>query len=402
MPRLDRRSFLAASLATSAAGLLARAARADAGTLKLGHIVDSAGPLKSVAEPSIAAVDIAVDEINAAGGVGGRKLAISRYDSASDPRQAAVAARKLISDDQVLAIIGPFSSGEVAVAVNDAERAHIVMMPAAASLPGLSKGKKYLFRLAQDEGVQFDRMLQTLKQHDIPAKNAGIVYISDEAVDADAGTRVYPQLMDKYGIKHDDVVSITYKTFDVSPQIAKLLQDKPDVVAVAALTDPADKIVHELRRQGFTGRIIGSQLFADPGTGALFGRDGDGVLLMTGFWAKVSPEAESFNQKFIDANAAKGIKKAGAFHTDAQSYDIVHVLAKAMGKAGVTGDPAKLDAEREAIQQAMVGITYTGVLGHDICFDGQDARLPGYAIEIRNSQWNLFESFPAAACSAPA
>jgi branched-chain amino acid transport system substrate-binding protein len=398
MPRLDRRSFLAAT----AAGIIgAGSARADTAALRLGHICDSSGPLKGVAEPSIAAVDIAVEEINAAGGVGGRKLVISRYDSATDPRQAAVAARKLIEDDKALAIIGPFSSGEVAVAVNDAERAHIVMMPAAASLPGLSKGKKYLFRLAQDEGVQFDRMLQTLRKHDIPATNAGIIYISDEAVDADAGRRVYPQLMDKYGIRHDDVVSITYKTFDVSPQIAKLLEPKPDVIALAALTDQADRVVHELRRQGYTGRIIGSQLFADPGTGALFGKDGDGVLLMTGFWYKVSPEAESFNRKFIAANAAKGIKKAGAFHTDAQSYDIVHVLAKAMTKAQVTGDPARLDAEREAIQRAMVGITYSGVLGHDVCFDGQDARLPGYAIEIRNSQWNLFETFAAAACAAP-
>ncbi len=244
-------------------------------------------------------------------------------------------------------------------------------------------------------------MLRTLKRHDIPATNAGIVYISDEAVDADAGTRVYPQLMAKYGIRHDDVVSITYKTFDVSPQIARLLQARPDVVAVAALTDAADRVVHELRRQGYTGRIIGSQLFADPATGTLFGKDGDGVLLMTGFWYKSSPAAESFNRKFIAANAAKGIQKAGAFHTDAQSYDIVHVLAKAMTKAQVTGDPDRLDAEREAIQKAMVGITYSGVLGHDVCFDGQDARLPGYAIEIRDSKWNLFETFPAAACTAP-
>jgi branched-chain amino acid transport system substrate-binding protein len=394
---MDRRSLLAAT----AAGLLGlRPALADTGELRIGHIVDSTGPLKGVAEPSIAAVDIAVEEINAAGGVAGKKLVIARYDSATDPRQAAVAARKLIEDDKVLAIIGPFSSGEVAVAVNDAERAHIVMMPAAASLPGLSKGKKYLFRLAQDEGVQFDRMLQTLKKHNIPANNAGIIYISDEAVDADAGTRVYPQLMDKYGIKHDDVVSITYKTFDPSPQIAKLLQGNPDVIAMAALTDPADRIVHELRRQGYTGRIIGSQLFADPATGPLFGKDGDGVLLMTGFWYDGSPAAQAFNRKFIAANAAKGIKKSGAFHTDAQSYDIVHVLAQAMTKAGVTGDPAKLDAEREAIQQAMVGIVYSGVLGTNICFDGQDARLPGYAIEIRDSKWTLFETFPAAACGA--
>jgi len=397
MRGLDRRRFIGAGAAT----LFAGRALADGVDFRIGHIVDSTGPLKGVAEPSIAAVDLAVDEVNASGGVGGHKLVVTRYDSGSDPRQAAVAARKLIQDDGVLAIIGPFSSGEVMVAVNDAERAHIVMMPGAASLPGLSNGKKYLFRLAQDEGIQFDRMMQTLKAKNIATDKAAIIYISDEAVDADAGTRIYPQLMDKYGIKHENTVAVQYKSFDLSPQVAKLLQGKPTVVVMAALTDQADKVVHELRRQGFTGRVIGSQLFADPNTGQLFGKDGDGVLLMTGFWWKVSPEAEAFNRKFVAANAAKGIKKVAAFHTDAQGYDIVTVLKTAMLKAGVTGDPTKLDAEREAIRAAMVGISYSGVLGNNICFDGQDARLPGYAIEIRDSQWNLFNTFSAASCVAP-
>ena len=400
MRALSRRSLVAATAAFGMASTAPRA-RAEEAALRIGHIVDSSGPLKGVAEPSIVAVDLAVQEINAAGGVGGHKLAVARYDSGSDPRQAAVAARKLIQDDNVLAIIGPFSSGETLVAVNDAERAHIVMMPVAASTPGLSAGKKYLFRLAQDEAIQFDRMLQTLRLHDIPTDKAAIIYISDEAVAASTGTKIYPELMDKYGIKHENTVAIQYKSFDMSPQVAKLLQGEPTLIAVAALPEQADKVIRELRRQGFTGRIIGSQLFADPNTGKLFGKDGDGVLLMTGFWPQSSPEAADFETKFIAGNAAKGIVKAGAFHTDAQSYDIVTVLKTAMLKAAITGDPAKLDAEREAIRAAMVGISYSGVLGKNICFDGQDARLPGYTIEIRDAAWHLFQSFPAAACGAP-
>ena len=400
MRGLNRRSLVAA---TAALGITVTApkARAEEAAFRIGHIVDSSGALKGVAEPSILSVDLAVQEINAAGGVAGHKLVVTRYDSGSDPRQAAVAARKLIQDDKVLAIIGPFSSGETLVAVNDAERAHVVMMPAAASTPGLSAGKKYLFRLAQDEAIQFDRMLQTLRLQNIPTDKAAIIYISDEAVDAFAGTKIYPELMDKYGIKHENTVAIQYKSFDMSPQVAKLLQGQPTLIAMAALPEQADKVIHELRRQGFTGRIIGSQLFADPNTGKLFGKDGDGVLLMTGFWPGSSPEAADFETKFIAGNAAKGIVKAGAFHTDAQSYDIVTVLKTAMLKAAVTGDPAKLDAEREAIRTAMVGISYSGVLGKNICFDGQDARLPGYAIEIRDSAWHLAHTFPAAGCGAP-
>ena len=329
-------------MATAAlAVMLTAAARAEETEFRIGHIVDTSGPLKGVAEPSIVSVDLAVQEINAAGGVGGHKLVVTRYDSGSDPRQAAVAARKLIQDDKVLAIIGPFSSGETLVAVNDAERAHIVMMPGAASTPGLSTGKKYLFRLAQDEAIQFGRMLETLRMENIPTDKAAIIYISDEAVDAFAGTKLYPELMDKYGIKHENTVAIQYKSFDMSPQVAKLLQGQPTLIAMAALPEQAAKVIHELRRQGFTGRVIGSQLFADPNTGALFGSDGNGVLLMTGFWPHVSPEAEAFDAKFIAGNAAKGIVKVGAFHTDAQSYDIVTVLKTAHAESRRHGGPGQ-------------------------------------------------------------
>ncbi len=303
----------------------------------------------------------------------------------------------------MLAIIGPFSSGEVSVAVNDAERAHIVMMPGAASLPGLSKGKKYLFRLAQDEGVQFDRMLQTLKKHDIPATNAGIVYISDEAVDADAGTRVYPQLMDKYGIKHDDVVSITYKTFDPSPQVAQAAagQSRRDR---AGGTDRSRRtsIVHELRRQGFAGRDhrLATVRRSRHRTTVRQGRRrraADDRLLGKGLARRPRRSIRSSSRptrRRASRSRAPSIPMRRAT-TSCMCW------RQAMTKANVTGDPDKLDAEREAIQQAMVGITYSGVLGHDICFDGQDARLPGYAIEIRDSKWNLFETFAAAACGGP-
>ena len=57
-------------------------------TLKIGHIAPRSGPLKGPGEPSIAAVDIAVEEINAAGGVNGKMIEIVRFDSASDPNRA--------------------------------------------------------------------------------------------------------------------------------------------------------------------------------------------------------------------------------------------------------------------------------------------------------------------------
>ena len=157
-------------IAASAITLLGMSVAAAQETLKIGHIIVTSGPLKGPGEPSIAAVDLAVAKINGSGGVNGKMIEIIRFDSASDPKQASLGARKLAKDDGVIAILGPFSSGEAAVAFNVAEREKIVMMSNASSAPGLTDGKEWAWRLTEDEGKQFARLLKTLQQRDVPSE----------------------------------------------------------------------------------------------------------------------------------------------------------------------------------------------------------------------------------------
>jgi branched-chain amino acid transport system substrate-binding protein len=384
-------------LAAAALSLLAGAAYAQ-DTIKIGNIVVTAGPLKGPGEPTITAVDIAVDEINAAGGINGKKIEIVRFDTGSDPKQASVGTRKLAQDDGVLAIVGPFSSGESAVAFNDAERLKILMMPTSASAPGLTEGKKYGWRLTEDERKQFGRLLKSIKAKGVKADTAEIIYISEEVVSNSAGTKLYPVLLDEAGIKHGEPIAVQYKSFDMSAQAAQILQSNPDLVAIAALPESASKVIKELRRQGYKGRIIGSQIFADPNVVELFGPEGDGTLLVAGFWKGFSPASQAFNDKFVAETGKRGIKKAGAHHSDAQAYDTFFLLKQVMEKAGTTGDPAKLAEEREAIVAGLEGVKFSGILGNDLCFAGHDAELPGYVIEIKGGEWTKFDEAPADKC----
>jgi branched-chain amino acid transport system substrate-binding protein len=384
-------------LAAAALSLLAGAAYAQ-DTIKIGNIVVTAGPLKGPGEPTITAVDIAVDEINAAGGINGKKIEIVRFDTGSDPKQASVGTRKLAQDDGVLAIVGPFSSGESAVAFNDAERLKILMMPTSASAPGLTEGKKYGWRLTEDERKQFGRLLKSIKAKGVKADTAEIIYISEEVVSNSAGTKLYPALLDEAGIKHGEPIAVQYKSFDMSAQAAQILQSNPDLVAIAALPESASKVIKELRRQGYKGRIIGSQIFADPNVVELFGPEGDGTLLVAGFWKGFSPASQAFNDKFVAETGKRGIKKAGAHHSDAQAYDTFFLLKQVMEKAGTTGDPAKLAEEREAIVAGLEGVKFSGILGNDLCFAGHDAELPGYVIEIKGGEWTKFDEAPADKC----
>ena len=384
--------------AVCAAALLMTGVAQAQDTLKLGHITVRSGPLKGPGEPSIAAVEMAVDEINAAGGVNGKMIELVQFDSASDPKQASLGARTLARDEGVLAIIGPFSTGEAAVAFNVAERETSVMMSNASSAPGLTDGKEWAWRITEDEGKQFTRLLKTLESMDVPRASAEIVYVSDERIANVVGTALYPALMDAFGIPHGEPVAITYKSFDLAPQIAPIVEKNPDIVAVAGLPENAAKTIRELKRQGFEGRMIGSQIFSDPNILELFGDLAEGTTFMAGFHKDASPAAAEFDAKFIAANAERGIRKLGAHHTDAQSYDAVYLFAQVMGEQGITGDPAKLEDERLAIREGLKTVKFSGVLGDNLCFAGTDAELPGYVIQITDGQWTLLDSHPADAC----
>ena len=107
--------LLAATALSVVAGQAAQA-QAQAQEILLGNLFAGAGPFATLAMTNEIAAQMAVEEVNAAGGVGGKKLKIVSFDTAGKPEQAEVGVRKLAEDDKVMAIIGPFSSGECRVA----------------------------------------------------------------------------------------------------------------------------------------------------------------------------------------------------------------------------------------------------------------------------------------------
>jgi branched-chain amino acid transport system substrate-binding protein len=392
---LSARPLLAAAMAV----LMAAPAAMAQGTIKIGNIVVTSGFLKGPGEPALVAFDLAVAQINAAGGINGKQIELIRFDTGSDPKQASVGARKLIQDDGVLAVLGPFSSGESRVALTAADRHKVLMIPTAASAPGLTDNSGAGWRLTEDEGKQFSRLLAAMKAKGEKMDSAEIVYISDEVVSNGAGTKLYPTLMEMAGIKVGDPIAVQYKSFDMSAQVARIMQAAPDLVALAALPESAAKVIKELRRQGYQGRIVGSQIFSDPNVVELFGPEGEGTLMVAGFWKGRTEASAAFNDDFLTAAATKGLRKLGAHHSDAQAYDGVFLLKQVMEAAGVTGDADKIDAERAAVLAGMQGVRFSGIVGDDICFAGNDAELPGYVIEIKGGAWTQYAAAPADSCN---
>jgi branched-chain amino acid transport system substrate-binding protein len=394
-----KKTLLTTAAAIAALGVFA-SGMAKAADIVIGLNMVQSGPLKSPGEGTEAAVDIAVAEINAAGGINGKQIKLVKYDTGSDPKQAVVATRKFAQDDNALAIIGPFSSGEAAAAFPVGERLGIVQIPNASSAPGLTKGKSYAFRLTEDENKQFARLLTTMKRKNVPLGTASILYVADERIAKIVGKFIMGGQFKKFGVKAGDPIAFSYTSFDLAPQATKAMQAKPDIIAVAGIAAPAAKIFKEMRRQGFKGRMIGSQLFADPNNIDLFGKDTDGTLFASGFWYDLNDKTKAFSAKFNAEIKKRKIKRYHPHHVDAQAYDTVYLLKQAMEKANVTADPSKLKAERTAIRDALKGIVFTGITGNNVCFDANgDAELPGYIIEMKGGKWTLFDQHPADKCA---
>ena len=144
------------------------------------------------------AAQIAIEEINAAGGIGGVPLRLVTYDTSSKPMEATRMVRKLSEDDKVLAILGPFSSGECEVAFPVGNKIGIPMISQASSKPGLAKKHRpYAFRNTIDE-IKMGKVAVNgfIKRYGV--KNVVVVHDVKDAIGRVLGSMVLPTVLKKW------------------------------------------------------------------------------------------------------------------------------------------------------------------------------------------------------------
>ena len=384
--KLHRLVVAAAAAALSLGSMTGTAAAED---LVLGYVTAKTGPFVSLAKTNEIAAQIAVDEINAGGGVNGKQIRLVTFDSAGKPEQAVVGMRTLAKDENALAIIGPFSSAEARVAFPIAERLKIVTMPMASSAPNLAEPFEYAFRNTSNEGYMFAQVMKTLKEQGIPAGNAVIAHATDDTISKVMGTKVFPAVFEQAGIPVENVVTFKLSAFDLSPQVSQLVSSPTDLVAIGAPPEQAIKLVTEMRRQGHKGRLVAGSTIAAPDLPERMGEPGESTTLPTTFFAELNDRTKAFAAEFAKRAKAEGERTLPA-QFDAATYDIVLFYAYAMEEAGVTGDPDKLEAERTAIRDQLATMKDFQALEGSISFgpDG-DALKPVYVVEIDSGQWQL-------------
>src|SRR5262245_51834223 len=250
---------------------------AAAQDLLLGYLPSAGGPFATFSKTNEIAAQMAVDEVNAAGGINGKKIRVVSFDTAGKPDQAVVGLRKLAEDDKVLAIIGPFSSSECRVVFPAGERAGVPTMSMASSAPKLAEPFTYAFRNTSDEGYMFDKVLRAIKTKNYPDKTAAIAYATDDVISKTMGEAVLPNLMKKAGIEIKLSVTYLTQTFDFAAQASQLVAQPTDLLGIGSGPESATRLVQELRRQGGKARVVAGATSADPEQTRLMRPAGNGT-----------------------------------------------------------------------------------------------------------------------------
>jgi branched-chain amino acid transport system substrate-binding protein len=335
----------------------------DANTLRIGAIVEMTGDMPAVGASSRNAAELAVSELNAAGGitVAGKvyKIALVVEDNAAKPDQSAAAANKLITQDDVLAIVGPNASLGAIPAAEVAESSKTLLITPWSTNPKTTldttsgKPKRYVFRACFTDPFE-GRVLARFVKEKLGAKTAAVLYdVASEAPKSQS--ELFRQTFGELG--GTTVAFETYTTGDrdFSAQLTKIKSANPDVVFLPAYYNDVGLIAQQARRQGITQPLVGSDAWSSPELIKLAGGAVEGAYFANHYAADIATPAA---KKFIAAYQ----QKYGNTPDDvaALTYDAMGLLFEALRKASAP--------EREALRDAMGTVSgYNGVTG-DIRF----------------------------------
>lgn len=354
--------------------------------IRIGFACGLTGSCRDWCKNNLIAAEMAIEEINNTGGIGGLPIKLMVGDTASNPAEAANMVRKLAMDDKVLAILGPFYSSECEVAFPVANELKVAAISQASSKPGIGAANRpYGFRNAPDEATMSKPVVKKFREK-YNIESVVIVHDVKDAVSRALGTVVFPPILKKQGIQianEGNYITYQHGDFDMRAQITKLKGYKFDGIVLGSLYMDAATIAKEARRQGVTQPIVGAAPIVNEFLIKQGGKAAEGIMAPTTFWPQMPGVVQRFVRDFY--------KRANNVYPtiqDAHVYDNIYLLTHIIETMGVTNKPGDLERDREKI---MIGLTNTkafpGIEGN-VGFDKNgDGVVQVYVIEVRNGRW---------------
>jgi len=343
--------------------------------VKVGVLAPLSGPAAADGKSVLSGIQIAAEEINASGGLLGRKIELVVYDDQADPRLAVNFVRRLIELDRVAFIIGGSYSGASLAASPVANGAQVPFIAAYAVHPDITQGKPYAFRMGLLGPVQGS--VGAFLAHRLGAKRVAVLSIQN-----DFGRSLEQGFRDqaaKLGL--EVVFSEVYPpgNQNFTPLLARLKASGAQALYASGYYAEAANLVRQARSLGLDIPIIGQEGYDSPKFIELAGPAAEGVYITTTLDRDSrSPEVQGFLRKYQERTGLP------ADMVGASGYAALKVVAQVAQRAGDLGGPA--------LRRGLLGlINLETAVGKIFFFTSQGDPVKSATVQVvKNGQFRRF------------
>ncbi|WP_114973926.1 ABC transporter substrate-binding protein [Rhodoferax ferrireducens] len=369
----------ALKLIATCAILTGAAASFGQDVIKIANIVELSGGGASAGTNFKNGVELAVKEINAAGGVLGKKIQTATSDTQTNPGVAKGLTQKAV-DDEVFAIFGPVFSGSIMVSMAESRKAEVPNFTGGEAASITAQGNPYVFRTSFGQSTSFPKVARYITGK---AKTLAVIYVNNDF--GKGGRDAITKLLEGSPTKIVADISTDAGQVDFSAAVLKAKQSNADALFVYTNEEESARALRELRKQGWTKPIIGETTLTGQKVIELAGDAANGAVAHVGLTVD-APQFKSFSTKFQQEY------KYLSDHNGIKGYTGVYILKAAIEKAG------KLDrkAVAAALKNASFSVKQNPGLLLDVAFDDKgDMDRESFMVEVKNGHQVVVETLPA-------
>ena len=347
-------AVMALSLAGCSGGSMddssSSSAKASGDSITIGTVTTNSGTAAAYGEAEVKGFELAVSEINAKGGINGKKVKLESVDDKGDATEASNAYNKLAGDNNVLAVAGPTISATTAAVAPLADQSKLVTIAPAATSDSIETGN-YLFRTCFKDSYQGE-VAARFAAENLKVKKVAVLYGTGDPYSSGVG-EAFAKAAEKLGLEVvDKESSSSADDTEYSAQLQKIQASGAELLYAPYYYSVAGPyIIPQASSVGFEGYVMGP--------------DGYDGLKLTGdksqynktYYTTHYSADDNTNTKvqdFIKSYKSKNNAEPNTFA--ALGYDTIYMIKQAIEKAGE-------NATREDVRNAVAGMTFDGVTG---------------------------------------
>jgi branched-chain amino acid transport system substrate-binding protein len=321
------------------------------------------------------ATELKAKEINEAGGIDGKKIKLISLDDKNDAKEATNVAQKLISNEEVVGLIGHFSSSACLAAAPVYQKAGLVELSPTSSHPRFTKQGTYMFRNVNTQEIE-GPIAAEFAVNELGKKKIAVIYINNDwGITAKDN---FERRAKELGA--EIVASETFiggQTKDFTPTITKIKEANPDLLFLAAMYSESGMIAQQIKQMNYDIQLLGTSALNNEQFLKLAGESIEGLYLTNNFFAQdPKPLIQNFIKDFKDEYGIEPDQFA------ALAYDSLGMMAEALKKSGP--DRAKLRDELAKIKD------YEGVTGKTSFNENRDVIKEMVILQIKDNKFTLY------------